>query len=58
MSGVNGMAGDRTWGELTPHSLLVLMTRFLGSVVGAARRGSLRNGRESSVPGCSELFNF
>ena len=58
LSGVFGTAGDRTWGELTLESLLVLLTRFQGSVVGAARRGSIGNGRECSFSSCAELPNF
>ena len=45
LSGVAGIAGERASGELTPESLLVLLTRFCGSVTGAARRGSIGNGR-------------
>ena len=58
LSGVIGIAGDRTAGELTPESLLVLLTRFWGAVTGAVRKGSIGDERESSMQGCSELFNF
>ena len=58
ISGVTTIAGDRTWGELTPESLLVVLTRFPGSGTGAVPRGSIGDGMESSIPGFSELFNF
>ena len=57
LSGVIGRVGGKTWGELTPISLLVEITRFCEMTFGTLVNGRNGKGIESSAIGLAELFN-
>ena len=50
--------GRKTWGEPTPESLLVTLSRLCEVVAGAVSKGLIGNGIGSSVSCSVKLFNF
>ena len=57
-SGVVGRVGEKTRGEQTPESLLVLLSRLCEVTNGALGNGLIGNGMVSSAGGAVKLFNF